>query len=251
MSTEFNPYASPPEAIPPILASGPPPPPYTPLSGPAAFAVAMLTIMIIGDAISSWSSYMQAQLLQRIEAGQDVPMQELEANDTREALIAVALLGALIITMIAFLIWFHRAYRNLPSLGATDLKSTPGWAVGGWFIPFYNLVHPYRVAKEIFNKSDPRSVELNAATSSSLVGWWWGIYLLSGFVASNAGLFGDEPPLQELITATWRNMASNALGILAAVLAIAMVKRITTNQEARSSPHGNGDLLDTQKGMWN
>ena len=52
-------------------------------------------------------------------------------------------------TATAVLMWVHRAYRNLPALGARDMAYSPGWAVGWWFIPFLNLVRPYQVVREI------------------------------------------------------------------------------------------------------
>jgi hypothetical protein len=46
------------------------------------------------------------------------------------------------ITAILFLVWFYRAYRNLVRSGIQDLRYAPGWAVGSWFIPFFNFVRP-------------------------------------------------------------------------------------------------------------
>jgi hypothetical protein len=40
-----------------------------------------------------------------------------------------------IFTVIFFLIWQHRSYKNLDPLRARNLEHTPGWAVGYWFIP--------------------------------------------------------------------------------------------------------------------
>ncbi|MFC1995866.1 DUF4328 domain-containing protein [Chloroflexota bacterium] len=44
-----------------------------------------------------------------------------------------------VITAVLFYMWIHRAHRNLPSLGVSGLKYSPGWAVGGFFIPILNL----------------------------------------------------------------------------------------------------------------
>src|SRR5664279_2860174 len=45
---------------------------------------------------------------------------------------------------VCFSMWFHRAYRNLPTLVNGQLLTTPGWAVGSFFIPFLNLFRPYQ-----------------------------------------------------------------------------------------------------------
>src|SRR5438093_12382214 len=54
-----------------------------------------------------------------------------------------------------FLTWLQRAYRNLPALHATELRYTPGWAVGSWFIPLVNLFAPHQVVSELWKASDP------------------------------------------------------------------------------------------------
>jgi Domain of unknown function (DUF4328) len=41
----------------------------------------------------------------------------------------VELIG-FVLTGIVFLMWIHRAYSNLPALGARNLETSPGWAVG-------------------------------------------------------------------------------------------------------------------------
>jgi hypothetical protein len=71
--------------------------------------------------------------------------------------VGVSLLQLLIFiaTAVAFLMWLHRAYRNLPALGATRLDTTPGWAVGYFFIPFANLVKPFQAVREIWHESAP------------------------------------------------------------------------------------------------
>ena len=61
-----------------------------------------------------------------------------------------------ITTVVFFLMWLHRAYKNLRALNpANRLDHSPGLAVGSFFIPFANLYFPYRVVKEVWQKSWP------------------------------------------------------------------------------------------------
>jgi Domain of unknown function (DUF4328) len=53
-------------------------------------------------------------------------------------------------TGILWLIWQHRAQRNLYARGVPDLRYTPGWAVGWWFVPVASLVLPYLCMRELF-----------------------------------------------------------------------------------------------------
>jgi hypothetical protein len=78
----------------------------------------------------------------------------------------------------AFLMWIHRSHRNLSAFGAQGLTFTPGWAVGWWFIPIFNLFRPFQIVREIWQASDPgmpAGAAWRRAPSSPLIGWWWGV----------------------------------------------------------------------------
>jgi hypothetical protein len=70
-------------------------------------------------------------------------------------------------------LWSHRSYRNLACLGANGLRWSPGWAAGGWFIPFGNLVICPSVIREIWaaSGSDHRP--------DPLVWLWWAYWLIA------------------------------------------------------------------------
>ena len=40
-----------------------------------------------------------------------------------------------IFVIVFFIMWFRRAYKNLHTLKARNLKRSEGWAAGGWFVP--------------------------------------------------------------------------------------------------------------------
>jgi hypothetical protein len=82
-----------------------------------------------------------------------------------------------IVTGVLFLIWIHRAYKNLSALGVRSLEYTPGWAVGWFFVPLASLYMPYRIVKEIWLKSGsqvraPAGTLRPQGSSSTLLGWW-------------------------------------------------------------------------------
>ena len=98
-----------------------------------------------------------------------------------------------IFTLILFLIWFYRAYRNLPALGATELRFTPRWAVIWWFIPIFNFWKPYQVTVEIMKSSDSTVGRTDSATRKlmdrpNLVLIWW-IYSFVAVAISFGALY--------------------------------------------------------------
>src|ERR1041384_5004095 len=103
-------------------------------------------------------------------------------------------------TIVAFLLWLHRAASNLPALGAQRTEYSPGLAVGSFFIPFANLMWPYKAMREVWRWSKPvaasgeiAGLSFTADTSAPLVGWWWGLWLASNFISNIFWRISDEP----------------------------------------------------------
>ena len=147
----------------------------------------------------------------------------------------VALLEILlrVLTIIFFLIWLHRAFKNLPALGATNLEFSPGWAVGWWFIPFANLVKPYQVVRELWNSSDsdfdPDLFLSNTVGTASIIIWWWAFFIIGNVV----GRVADKLEAVNLSYSIVGIMIYCALQGAAAFLIITIIRSITRQQELR------------------
>lgn len=149
--------------------------------------VVFLSIILIVDLIGIISDLAQVDLVDRVMHGASVSFAEAQDNDDRQMTIGFIQFGLFIVTAIAFLFWIHRAHKNLPVLGARDLKFSSGQAVAGFFIPFLNFVRPHQVVTEIWKASDP-SVEEGTGwqfiTAPFLITFWWLAYLASGFIGN-------------------------------------------------------------------
>ena len=138
------------------------------------------------------------------------------------------------------LAWLYRVYTNLPALGARDLRFTPEWAVGLWFIPFAHLYYPYHVMREIWRASDPGGAEesrLQLGSSSALIGWWWAMVV-------SAVVFGFYYPFWAKVTEAevlgvstvvdaqyfYVEVTGAALNIAAAVLGILIITGVDRMQ---------------------
>ncbi len=134
-------------------------------------------------------------------------------------------LGVNVLTIIFFLLWLHRAYKNLPILGVEQLKFTPGWAVAWWFIPIMNFFRPYQIIKEAWKASDP-NVDLTnrlawqTAPGSSLIAWWWAIFLLDRIIGVIFILLGVA-------------FLDSILEIIAAILTVLIIRGIDVRQEEK------------------
>jgi hypothetical protein len=144
-----------------------------------------------------------------------------------------------IVTAIAWMVWFRRAYRNLPELGAHDLRYKRGWAVGAWFVPFLNLWRSKQIANDIWRASDPSApAHQDAAWHERpvprLLAVWWLFWIVTSMLSNVAGrLIFDADTLEEHISSTNLMMWADGISALSAVPAILVVRRITRRQDDR------------------
>ena len=71
----------------------------------------------------------------------------------------------LVATAIVFIIWQLRSAKNNEVLGRIQPRYTSGWSIGGWFIPFANLVIPVRILQDLWQGSDPRTATTEPGTA--------------------------------------------------------------------------------------
>lgn len=155
----------------------------------------------------------------------------------REAFEGIAALVSLVIfvcTPIMFLMWLHRVVRQLNALGV-EVGATPGWAVGWWFVPFANLVKPFRIVRgivaELGGEAQVASLHLSA---------WWGTLLLARFLdriegrmVMRSGLDGPTPMEAYVV-----GIGSSLCTIVAALLCVRIVLEVQEQLEARRRASG-------------
>jgi uncharacterized protein DUF4328 len=146
-----------------------------------------------------------------------------------------------IATAVCFLMWLYRAYRNLPSFGtpSQNISYSAGWAVGSFFIPFVNLVVPYRAIKELWRNSSPTNAFLGSTSPPSWFPLWWLFWLLSNFASNIYFRMAFREDISREVTAIG-GVITDALTIIAAIFAIVVVEEITGRQEEASTALGLG-----------
>jgi uncharacterized protein DUF4328 len=238
MSDDFNPYASP-------QAIEPSPPqvfgrgiiPFESGHKRAVWAMALFGMVIVAEVAFAINCAMQYELLSAVKRGDKFLPAIWEANDLRYRFTWGISVLARIPTIIVYLMWIHRAYRNLPALGANRLQHTPGWAVGWFFVPIACLVKPYQVAAEIWRNSDPQAIGAPRASSVAPVAFWWAAWLATIVAVRIASVVYDLAPerrtVSALMDATMAFLAISVITIIAALLAILVIHSIDKNQDAR------------------
>lgn len=148
-------------------------------------------------------------------------------------------LPVLIATIVFFLIWLNKSYKNLNALRPSYLQFSSGWAVGYWFVPFLALWKPFQIVREVWWESDPDIPEGQMFLTESLhsaptyMGVWWAFWILSNIASNVASQAYDADKPDEVFLGGIVLIVSSILTIIAAILAANVVRDITGRQAAR------------------
>lgn len=209
------------------------------ISGRNRWVFWIFGILLVLTIIAFFSDLLEAQLLQRVIAGEAVTETEIASNDTRQAIVGTAFAALALASAVVFLMWIHLAHKNLSSLGASNLRFTPGWAVGWFFVPIMGLFRPYQVVSEIWKASSPN---VNMADSNSwrniatspIVGLWWALFLISAYIGQFASqMFFRGEELSDFLFYTYANMVWEALDFVGIPITILLVRSISQFQETK------------------
>lgn len=205
--------------------------------------IVWLLIALIGIAvISTLLTYSWIQYIQNIISGIPFDDDRTDLLQKNNSLIQTIQSGLSLTLVVVFLLWFYRSHQNLTAGGLSGLRYTHGWAVGGFFIPFLNLVLPYRAMSEVYKGSVALTDEMKIESWQSLpispqVKWWWALFLTR--VASNGisnRMAANIDSFNEVLRASWFSFATLIVGIPAALITIILVRNITRMQtKAQSS----------------
>jgi len=200
----------------------------------------LLALGILLDVVAVVSGLMQQSLLTRAANGVQIEEAEASVNDLRQQIVSLAQLGTFVATAVMWLLWSYRAYSNLGLMGTGRTDYRPRWAVGYWFLPLLNLFRPYQITKELWQRSEAGNASewVRDMGTPALLGWWWLAWLLSSILgqAVARAAFGAEG-LAELQSLTTWEIVDSALSIVAALLALSVVRAIDRLQaQAAADP---------------
>jgi hypothetical protein len=167
-----------------------------------------------------------------------VPDDELQASDQRSALLAWADTVAALAAVVMFCFFMARANRNARALRPDAvMEFTPRWSAGIFFVPILNLYKPYGAMKEIWQASqrhDDPQVPWSFAPVPGVVAWWWAAYLVSYFAGAVSSHFSRQArDPAALITSARVELVSDVATMLAALLALTLVRQLARLQDER------------------
>jgi hypothetical protein len=141
--------------------------------------------------------------------------------------------GAFVATGVAFITWLYLARKNLDTWRIRGLRWGPGWAIRAWILPLANLVLPAVVMTTVVRGSRTPPDETEAPPGRSALVWsWWLIYLCAA-VGGTVFVSRDFNATDSAADIAGYNAAGTVPSIVAAVLAIVLVRRISGQQSRR------------------
>jgi hypothetical protein len=191
------------------------------------FAVAALVY-----AAGAWSGLLELGLMDRIIAGEPVTESEVTSNDGRQQLIGGVSLLVWLVAGIAFISWLYGAYRQIDTIAPGVRRFGHGWAIGSWFIPFFNLVRPKSVVNDVWRAGGKDKVD---AQPGGVLLTWWTLFLLQWLLSISARGYSDASTAEGLRTGTLIGVIGDGVAIAGALFAILVVRMTTDRLEARAA----------------
>ncbi|WP_328743393.1 DUF4328 domain-containing protein [Streptomyces caniferus] len=191
----------------------------------------LLGLVIGADLFALWQGNHSYQLLGKLIDGLgSVTPQEANRADSLYEASGIVQMATTVATAVVFVVWFHRTRVNAEVFAPEYHVKKRAWAIWGWVVPVANLWFPRQIAADIWNAS----ADGKSRSRALLNGWWllWILNLIFGRLASQR--YARAREAEEIKGAIAGLMASDALNILAAVLAILFVHRLTRMQHEKA-----------------
>ncbi|MEU7433457.1 DUF4328 domain-containing protein [Streptomyces sioyaensis] len=191
----------------------------------------LLGVGIVVDLFAVWQGNQSYELVGRLvrNAG-SVSSQEIDQADSLYQVCGILQVAATVATAVVFIVWFHRARINAEVFAPEYHEKARGWAIWGWFVPVVNLWFPRRVAIDIWKASADENTG-----SRALLNWWWTLWVANLVFGRLAGQrYANAGTPEGVKGAIAGLMASDVLSVLAAVLALLFVRRLTRMQHEKA-----------------
>jgi hypothetical protein len=213
---------------------------YVPLGGRRLAVEIVFAGIVVIAAVAIVSGLFELSLLNRIIAGEQVSNSELDNNDIRQGIVGLLQFLTYVTAAVVFIVWLHRAYKNVDAVAPEERRYKTGWAIGGWFVPFLNLWRPKQIVNDVWRAgAQPSDVE--GREPGGLLLTWWLLWIATG-VAGQIGtrIYLSEDTAEEIRGGTIAYLVSDSIDLVTAILAIVVVRAATGRLEERAATPGAG-----------
>jgi hypothetical protein len=206
---------------------------YESLAGRRRAVTITFGLLVVINVVAVLISIADLNLLDRIESGELVGDDEIDAQDRRLAAVGGAQALTYIACAIVFIRWLRAAYRNIDLLSPGVRRYGHGWAIGAWFVPILNLWRPKQIINDVWRGSGtPTDYERPPVL---LLAWWlsWIAGEVLGRLALDSAI--DQETNEDLRTADFLYIFSDSWDIVNALMAVSVVRYLTRRLDHRAA----------------
>lgn len=153
----------------------------------------------------------------------------LDAAAAHGAMSLLYLLGV-IATGIVTIIWLWRAVSNLPMFPNPPLRKSPGWAIGGWFIPIAAWFIPKGIIDDVWRGAAVDGTggrPWNAVRVPAVINLWWAGWVAGSIVSTIGNSMSGSDEIGTVESGLLVSAFGAGLIIAGAVFAIVSIQQIT------------------------
>ncbi len=222
-----------------------PPMPMTPMPAPGPVlrspvglshaVTVLLGLVMLADVLNMAAAFFMRSQMDRITSGVgDVDLTDVDRADSALAGTGVFYLLALLATATVFIIWFHRVRQNAEVFAPDTQRRSAGWAIGAWFIRSPTCGSHAASPSTCCGPASPTPYG-GTVRHQGLLNAWWGVWIASNmFDRLATRRYDDAESPQAVHDATGWLITGSLLDIVAAVLAVLFVRRLTAAQNAKA-----------------
>jgi hypothetical protein len=197
------------------------------LGGWSGAAVVGLAVCTAGSVWCADVELGRARYADRVRTGRVAYVESVARQWDHRAIVANNVLFLLIlVTGALFITWHYRLLRKLERICSEPLRHSPGWAIGGWFVPLLNLIRPKQMINDTWRSASPPAPARRIPVSFHL---WWVLWVLSSVITAVAGQMPGAT-VDEISTrgrlATAGDLFSVGAAVLAMVVVISLDRRV-------------------------
>jgi hypothetical protein len=223
----------------PSLPTGPPPgESFRSLRGLATALVWLLGAAVVVALGTAGAFFHRRDVLEQARSGGNVTRESLQrSDDLVDAGIGVGLILGLAV-LVVLIVFLFKAAKNTELWDRSKARWSPGWTIGGWFVPIGNLVIPALVVSDVWRRTPQRDFEgREQSVPGSSVGWWWASYVIAALLLrAGAVVAGDNPTVGQLSNGDLVRVAAMVCYAIAALLLITVVRNLSRRQEHLRHP---------------
>ena len=195
--------------------------------------------VLIGVAVSAVGAAIalgyRLDAIDRFRGGSFAALQDVNDGDDAVKAMSNIMSAFNIAVFVLFIIFLFRAVKNAELWNTVKEKWTPGWAIGGWFIPLANFVIPFLVVLETWRRSDPEVVSGSRTRASVGLLWGWWLLFVVGYSATQFDPY-DNPTFDQIKVRDGFGIAGSLLLATSAILMIVLVRRLAKWQRENAQP---------------